>query len=270
LRPDLYEAAKCNDATAVATFLDDDVPPDFKDGVTGWTALHWAAMHGNVPMVKGLLAAGASFSYIRAANIRASQRAAAAAAALGQNTRPVRRSSDASAVPPLDIENPMGDEYPVGEEKGLSPRSAAGNNNTNNSVTGNILPEGEQLEQEELDVLMPYLKNTPLLWASFKGHLRVVWLLLIDGYSPNDTDDMGNNALHLAAVNQHTKVLKILIDDGGSANAVNFYKNRPIDMATKREIRDMLVEAMHEGASYTDADVARRHEMNMKAVSLAS
>jgi microcompartment protein CcmK/EutM len=189
-------------------------------------------MNGNVAMTKGLLSAGASLYYARAAKIRIANKAAAAAAALGNNNKPARRNSDPSAnaatpgVTEMEL-NPLGDEYPVGEEK-LSPRSAGNSVANLNSYSGD---NGEPLEQEEIDKLMPYLKNTPLLWAAFKGHLRVVWLLLIDGYSPNDTDDMGNNALHLAAVNQHTKVLKILIDDGGSANAVNFYKNRPIDTA---------------------------------------
>jgi hypothetical protein len=37
LRPDLYDAAKNNDTAAVTAFLEDGVPPDFKDESSGWT-----------------------------------------------------------------------------------------------------------------------------------------------------------------------------------------------------------------------------------------
>lgn len=121
-------------------------------------------------------------------------------------------------------------------------------------------------DEEELQSLSMYLKNTPLLWASFKGHLRVVWLLLVNGYSPNDVDNLGNNALHLSAVNGHLSVLQVLVNDGGSANPVNFYKNKPIDMATNKVIREILAVAMEKGASYTLADIAVRHEQNLKQV----
>ena len=83
-----------------------------------------------------------------------------------------------------------------------------------------------------LETATDLLKNTPLQWATVKGHLRSVWLLLLDGYSPNDMDVLGNNSLHLAAVNGHFQILKVLIEDGGHANIVNIYKNLPIDMAT--------------------------------------
>jgi ankyrin repeat protein len=131
--------------------------------------------------------------------------------------------------------------------------------------------DAAEIEDEDaekaLETSVDLLKNTPLQWAAFKGHLRVVWLLLFDGYSPNDLDSMGNNALHLAAVNGHTQVLKVLIDDGGSANVVNQYKNLPLDMATSREIREILCIAMEKGASMTAADIVEKHELNMKLVS---
>eukprot|EP01041_Mallomonas_annulata_P002322 gene2322-4515_t len=108
------------------------------------------------------------------------------------------------------------------------------------------------------------LKNTPLLWAAFKGNLRIVWLLLENGYSPNDVDSLGNNAVHLAAAAGHKKVLQVLIDDGGNANAVNTYKNQPINTSTIPEIRELLEVAMEKGASMTKADIAAKHQHNLK------
>ena len=125
--------------------------------------------------------------------------------------------------------------------------------------------EEEDLEKK-LEISVDLLKNTPLLWATYKGHLRIIWLLLNDGYSPNDTDNMSNNALHLAAVNGDVKILKILIDDGASATLVNIYKNRAIDMATNKEARDILAVAMEATASMTQEDMVAKHEANMKKV----
>jgi hypothetical protein len=129
--------------------------------------------------------------------------------------------------------------------------------------------EGEEDDVEKLlETSVDLLKNTPLLWAAVKGHLRGVWLLLLDGYSPNDVDSLGNNALHLAAVNGHLNVLKVLVDDGGMANVVNIYKNLPIDMATNKAVREVLATAMEKGASMTARDVAAKHEQNVLMYSM--
>jgi ankyrin repeat protein len=136
--------------------------------------------------------------------------------------------------------------------------------------------EGELSEEQSLmtgvdlnlafDSTVDYSKNTPLLWATHCGHLRVVWLLLSDGYSPSDVDKMMNNALHLAAAYGDVKILQVLINDGANANAVNYYKNKPIDMAKNKAVRDLLAVAMEVGASMTDEDRRVKHEQNLKQV----
>lgn len=119
-------------------------------------------------------------------------------------------------------------------------------------------------------------KNTPLLWAVYKGHLNVLWLLLVDGYSPNDMDEMKNNALHMAASGGFLKILQVLVDDGGDIASLNLYKNTPLDVATDRGIRDFLVsviEAREKEAKFSkgavssiEEDVARKHEQNIQKV----
>lgn len=115
-----------------------------------------------------------------------------------------------------------------------------------------------------IEVTTDFSKNTPLLFATQAGHTRVVWLLLADGYSPNDVDKMQNNAVHLAAAHGNVKLLQVLINDGGNANAVNHYKNLPLDMAKNKAVRELLVVAMEAGASLTEDDRERKHEQNLK------
>lgn len=178
--PDLYQAAKDNDTAKVLELLKEEVPPFYVEKKTEWTSLHWASLHGNAKVVKGLLAAKASEKY----------------------HKQVKKWKKTNGI--VD--------------------------------TASISIDSEEFEEEEADnevhSKINYMKNTPLLWASFKGHMQTVWLLLVDGYSPNDVDDLGNNALHLAAASGHKKVLQALIDDGAMPTALNIYKNPAINMAT--------------------------------------
>jgi ankyrin repeat protein len=107
-------------------------------------------------------------------------------------------------------------------------------------------------------------KNTPLLWAATKGYLRVVWLLLLAGYNPNDLDDLENNALHLAACGGNPKVCQVLLDSGAKSTLVNAYKNLPIDMTVNGEIRDIIADGMEKGASMTAADIEAKHTANVE------
>jgi ankyrin repeat protein len=165
-----------------------------------------------------------------------------------------------------------------GPEDGQEEEKGSGELDAINKESGEV-KEGDDIEDldenEEddhfdnhisLEVTHDYTKNTPLLWATQRGHLRVLWLLLANGYSPNDLDTMGNNAVHLAAALGDTKILQIIINDGGNANIVNHYKNHPIDMAKNKAVRDILAVSMIQDASLTDDDRAIKHEQTMRQV----
>ena len=74
-----------------------------------------------------------------------------------------------------------------------------------NKISGGTESEdkkNDKLEDEEFD---PFVKPkdarkvgryTPLHWASYKGHYKVVWILLKTGLSPLDIDMYGNTAVH--------------------------------------------------------------------------
>ncbi|CAM9712649.1 unnamed protein product, partial [Laminaria digitata] len=61
-----------------------------------------------------------------------------------------------------------------------------------------------------------------------------------EGYSPNDTDQLGNTATHLAAANGHERVLDTLIRDGADVRKQNKFKNTPHDVANSGECRGLL------------------------------
>lgn len=122
----------------------------------------------------------------------------------------------------------------------------------------------DTLMDRKLETSVDLLKNTPLLWASAKGHLRIVWLLLGDGYDPNQFDDVGNNALHLAASSGSLKTCQVLLDSGTKSTIVNVYKNQPIHMATDKSIKDVLADGMIKGASMTDEDIETKIVANLQ------
>lgn len=51
-------------------------------------------------------------------------------------------------------------------------------------------------------------RYTPLHWASYKGHYRIVWNLLKEKMSPLDIDIYGNTAVHQAAASGKIEVLE--------------------------------------------------------------
>eukprot|EP00596_Hydrurales_sp_CCMP1899_P002005 CAMPEP_0119033840 /NCGR_PEP_ID=MMETSP1177-20130426/908_1 /TAXON_ID=2985 /ORGANISM="Ochromonas sp, Strain CCMP1899" /LENGTH=512 /DNA_ID=CAMNT_0006990903 /DNA_START=189 /DNA_END=1724 /DNA_ORIENTATION=- len=257
LKPDLYEAAKVNDTDTVLKLLGDQVPPTFIDNNNGWTALHWAAINGNILLLKKLLECGASAPYHR----------------MLKQAKIKENESIMNSIILSEGKKVVDDVVQVLEEgmEGGSVDVNDGNeiNEAKLSKKVSLLPTSSTADDDEADLeyfletSVDLLNNTPLLWATVKGHLRAVWLLLLDGYSPNDKDHFGNNSLHLAAVNGHLSLLKVLIEDGGKSNIVNIYKNLPIDMATDQGIREVLSTAMEKGASMTSKDIALKHEQNM-------
>ena len=67
--------------------------------------------------------------------------------------------------------------------------------------------DGADDEEEEKDNFKPLPdpakvgKSTPMHWASYQGHLPVVWILMKENLNPLLQDIHGNNCIHQAAAN---------------------------------------------------------------------
>jgi len=293
-KPELYAAAVANKTDEVSKFLAENVPATYVDEKSGWTPLHWAAKHGNVTMLTNLIEGGATAPYHRMVareKLRKLREVRAAEDAKKTNNAPVtmetpkEESADAAeGVEGAAEEKESGEEAPAdpaaapaaadatdgaSAAPGVAEVAMANTDSTEKALAEELDEDDEDMDYEtamekKLETSINLLKNTPLLVAAAKGQLRLVWLLLLDGYAPNDTDGLENNALHLAATGGNTKVLKVLIDDGAYSTKVNVYKNLPIDLATHKECRMLIAEAMEVGASMTTADIAAKHDSNLK------
>ncbi|KAI8648686.1 Espin [Fusarium keratoplasticum] len=74
--------------------------------------------------------------------------------------------------------------------------------------------------------------NTPLLWASYKGHMRVVEYLWEDT-NQKLRDNDGRTALHLAATAGMEEVVRWLIDMGADKEAKNRAGKTPLYYAAR-------------------------------------
>jgi len=83
-------------------------------------------------------------------------------------------------------------------------------------------------------------KYTPLHWASYHGHYKVVYLLMKANMSPLIKDMHGNNAIHQAAGNSQTKVLACFMSFGADVHLKNARGHAPIDLATHPETRTLI------------------------------
>lgn len=83
-------------------------------------------------------------------------------------------------------------------------------------------------------------KYTPLHWASYKGHYKVVWILLKVGMSPLEIDMYGNTAVHQAAASGNLRVMQCFLSRGVDVDIKNARGHSPMDLATEPETKKLI------------------------------
>eukprot|EP00929_Paragymnodinium_shiwhaense_P114105 TRINITY_DN82420_c0_g1_i1.p1 TRINITY_DN82420_c0_g1~~TRINITY_DN82420_c0_g1_i1.p1 ORF type:complete len:507 (-),score=200.85 TRINITY_DN82420_c0_g1_i1:94-1614(-) len=89
-------------------------------------------------------------------------------------------------------------------------------------------------------------KHSPLHWAAFKGHHKVLWLLLAPPIklSHHEKDAIGNTALHQAAAGGSLECAKCLMAQGCDVLAKNDRGHTPYALCTVPEVQRLLQKAM--------------------------
>ena len=86
-------------------------------------------------------------------------------------------------------------------------------------------------------------RYTPLHWASYKGHQRVVQILLKIGLDPLDKDMYGNTSVHQAAASGNLGVLKCFLARGVDVDLKNSRGHTPLDLTTASETKNLILKA---------------------------
>lgn len=90
-------------------------------------------------------------------------------------------------------------------------------------------------------------KHGPLHWAAFKGHLKVLWLLMAppQNLSHHERDAIGNTPLHQAAAGGNLECAKCLMAQGCDVLAKNDRGHTPFALCTDPEVQQLLQNAMN-------------------------
>ena len=85
--------------------------------------------------------------------------------------------------------------------------------------------------------------ETPLIRASFQGHLEVVKLLLERGAAVDRDTNEGCTALYIASNEGRTEIVRALMNAGADASIANTAGKTPRDAATDPDIVGLLLAA---------------------------
>ena len=82
--------------------------------------------------------------------------------------------------------------------------------------------------------------NTPLHWATFNGHIEVIWLLIKKGFACDRVDRFGNNCIHHAVASSRIDILETFLAFGVAADHKNSRGHQPIQLTSDETIKESL------------------------------
>jgi len=122
----------------------------------------------------------------------------------------------------------------------------------NETLTRLLIQKGaaEVFRYEESGGQVKKKKHSPLHWAAFKGHVKVLWLLMAPPHSlsHHEKDAIGNTALHQAAAGGSIECTKCLMAQGVDVFAKNDRGHTPFALCTVPEVQALLAKAMENPA----------------------
>jgi len=106
----------------------------------------------------------------------------------------------------------------------------------------------DQYKYDESQGKVKKKKHSPLHWAAFKGHLKVLWLLMAppQNLSHHEKDAIGNTALHQAAAGGSLECCICLMAAGVDVFAKNDRGHTPYALCTVPQVQSLLDKAMKE------------------------
>ena len=223
----LIDATKQQDVAAVRALLKQRVDVNAAEA-DGFTALHWAAQRGNLPLVDLLLASGADARtgtrynvtplYLATLNGNAAimERLLNAGADANSTAHEGQTmlmtaalAGKADAVRLLLTRGAKVDEKePYKGQSALMWAAAEGNT----AAVDVLLEAGADLKAKSTGGF------TPLLFAVRNAHIETVEALLKHGANVNDVAPDGSSALSMAVVNAYFELASVLLDRGANPN----------------------------------------------------
>lgn len=104
----------------------------------------------------------------------------------------------------------------------------------------------------DLNVRDPDMGQTPLHYASARGHISTVRLLISSGANFSQTNNYGRTPLHLASLSGRVAVAKLLLQHGASIDAKDIWESTPLLLAQNEGNWKTAVLLIQEGADLTD------------------
>jgi ankyrin repeat protein len=192
----LILAAKANDTAQVPALLAERVPVNAFD-VDGSTALHWAALNGNLEIADALIAAGA--------NVKAASR---------YNVTPLSQACSRGNAAMIErlLRGGAG-ANDTSEEGQTALMTAALNGNTD--ALRLLLTHGAKVNVQE-----PVRGQSALMWAASEGNTAAVDLLIEFGADVKAKSTSGWTALLFAVRNGNKEALQTLLAHGANANDI--------------------------------------------------
>ncbi|KAJ5608960.1 hypothetical protein N7528_009527 [Penicillium herquei] len=96
------------------------------------------------------------------------------------------------------------------------------------------------LQVDDLEELLPRVRQAPMSYAAERGHGRVIKLLIEKGLDIEATDSSGRSPLSYAAEKGHSKVMSLLMQMGADIEKKDSYGRSPLSWAAENGLQNVI------------------------------